>query len=340
MFDSSTDPSGTDRIVIASLAAGFCAARRGLPESVMHEDPVRSFALQDEARRVLGFDSHPFYPYATYGTWEHAAELGHSSSELCAEPTPPYYPVRDERDLEDLQSPDVTRAGMLPAAMQFSELQLEHGAPQSVVIGGVFTVAANLCGMEPLMRWLITAPEVVHRLLRASRDHLLAVVSHWVARFGPEQVTPIVWEGMANATLISPRHFEAFVIPHQQWLHDQILDLGVRGMICHLCGDQSQSLPLWAEVPMGPKGVVSLGAEVDLLRASETFGNVALMGNVDPELLRVGTPERVRAATLDCLERGGRHPAGFILAPGCDLQRALPEANLRAMISAATDATS
>ena len=89
---------------------------------------------------------------------------------------------------------------------------------------------------------------------------------------------------------------------------------------------------------MGSKGVVSLGSEVDLRLASETLGHVALMGNVDPELLRVGSPGRVHAATLDCLERGRRHPAGFILAPGCDLRYELPEANLRAMISAAENA--
>jgi uroporphyrinogen decarboxylase len=338
MFDSSTIPPGTNRIAVASLATTFCAARRGLPESVMYEDPARSFELQVETQRSFGFDSHPFYPYATYGTWEYAARLGHPSSELLAEPTYPYYPVRGERDLEDLQSPDVARAGMLPAAMQFSELQQDRGAPLSVVLGGVFTVAANLCGMEQLLRWVITAPELVRGLLRASRDHLLGVVKHWVVRFGPERVTPVVWEGIANATLISPRQFEQFVIPHQQRLHEQILELGVNGLICHLCGDQSRCLPLWAEVPMGPRGVVSLGSEVDLHSASETLGHVGLMGNVDPELLRTGSPGRVHAATLDCLERGRRHPAGFILAPGCDLQSELPEANLRAMISAAEDA--
>ena len=338
MFDSPTDPFGAGRIPIASLADVFCAARRGLPASLMHEDPERSFELQDETRRSFGFDSHPFYRYATYGTWEHGAKPGHPSSELRAEPTHPYYPVRDERDLEALQSPDVACAGMLPVAMQFSELQHERGAPLSVVLGGVFTVAANICGMERLLRWLIEEPQLAHGLLGASRDHLLAVANHWATRFGAERVTPIVWEGMADATLISPRHFEEFVIPHQRRLHEQILELGANGLVCHLCGDQSRTLSMWAEVPMGPNGVVSLGSEVDLRLASEALGHVALMGNVDPELLRVGSPGRVHAATLDCLERGRRHPAGFILAPGCDLRYELPDANLHAMIGAARDA--
>ncbi len=338
MFDASTDPFGTERIPIASLATAFCAARRGLPVSLMHEDPDRSFKLQDETRSSFGFDSHPFYPYATYGTWEPGAKLGYPSSELRAEPTRPYYPVQTEGDLEALQSPDVACAGMLPRAMRFSELQQQRGLSPSVVLGGVFTVAANLCGMEQLFRWMLSEPELTHGLLSASCDHLLAVVNHWATRFGAERVTPIVWEGMATAALISPRHFEEFVIPHQRRLHEQILGLGVHGLICHLCGDQTRCLPMWAEVPMGAKGVVSLGSEVDLRLARETLGDVALMGNLDPELLRLGSPGRVQQATLECLERGRQHPAGFILAPGCDLQFELPAANLRAMIRAARDA--
>ncbi len=335
MFDSSTVLYGSNRIPVASLATGCCAVSRALPESVMYEDPRRSFELQDETRRGFGFDSHPFYPFATYGTWEYTANLGYASSELCAEPTHPYYPVQSGEDLDKLERPDVERAGMLPAAMQFSELQQARGAPVSVVLGGVFTVAANICGLERLLRWLISEPELAHRLLSASREHLLDVAKRWVARFGAECVTPIVWEGVASESLLSPRHFEAFVIAHQRTLHRQILDLGATGLCVHLCGQQSRLLPMWAEVPMGAKGVVSLGAEVDLRAAREALSHVALMGNVDPESLRTASPRRVRTLALDCVERGRGHAAGFILAPGCDLQHEIPEANLRAMISAA-----
>ncbi|MBW2389318.1 MAG: hypothetical protein JRG89_12890 [Deltaproteobacteria bacterium] len=337
MFDTSIDPTGARRIPIASLAAAFCAARRRLPASLIHEDPLQSFDLQEETRRYFGFDSHPFYPFATYGTWEHTADLGFSSSELRAEPTRPYYPVQAAKDLEVLQRPDVRSAGMLPTAMRFSELQQERGAPVSVVLGGVFTVAANLCGIERLLRWLIAEPELAHALLAISREHLLDVARHWASRFGAERVTTIVWEEIANAELISARHCEEFVIPQQRKLHEQILELGTRGLICHLCGNQSRHLSLWAEVPMGAQGIVSLGPEVDLEDAHEPLENVKLMGNIDPRLLRLGNPTLVHAATLECLARGREHPGGFILAPGCELQCELPEANLHAMINAAMD---
>jgi uroporphyrinogen decarboxylase len=226
---------------------------------------------------------------------------------------------------------------MLPAAIRFSQLQQEAGKPVSVVLGGVFTLAASLGGIEKLFEWMIGEPDLAHGLLSASRQHLREVARHWSERFGAARLTPIIWEAVASGDLLSPRHFEEFVLPHQQQLNDEILSLGVAGLICHLCGDQSRQASLWAEVPMGERGIVSVGSEVDLRLASEALGHVAVMGNLDPELLRSGSTEHVRNATLDCIERGRRHPAGFILSPGCALQGDIPEANLRAMLRTARE---
>jgi uroporphyrinogen decarboxylase len=326
------------RVSVFSLAIGLCAARKGVSPRVMYEDARRSFELQLETQREFGFDSPPLYLHATYGTWEHAAGLGYPSSELRDIPTPPHYPVRGEADLESLVLPDVRRAGMLPVAMRFSELQEECGLPVSVVLGGVFTVAANLCGMQNLLCWMIERPQLVHGLLERSGEHLLEVVQHWVERFGAARVTPILWEAVANHRTMSPRHFSEFVLPHQRTLHRGILGLGIRNLLCHMCGEQGPQLTTWAEIPMGSPGspgIVSVGCEVDLAEASRAFPEAILMGNLDPLLLERGEPDEVRAQALRCLEQGTRHAAGFILAPGCELQRGVPSANLRAMVAAA-----
>ena len=86
---------------------------------------------------------------------------------------------------------------------------------------------------------------------------------------------------------------------------------------------------------MGPRGIVSVGPEVDLAEASRVFRDTILMGNVDPLLLRDASPDAVRTAAARCVEEAGGHPAGFVLAPGCELQMNVPEPNLRAMIAAA-----
>ncbi len=335
MIDLVSEIFEAGRVPVFSLAVGLCAERRGLSPALMHDDPQRSFDLQLEMRRAFGFDSPPFYLHATYGTWEHAAGLGFPSSELRAEPTLPYYPVSREADLTGLALPEIPAAGMLPRAMRFSELQRKHELPVSVVLAGVFTMAANICGMENLFGWMIESPALVQRLLQLSREHLLAVARHWTECFGPARVTPILWEGMATHRMISPRQFEQFVLPQQRALHSEILELGVRGLLCHICGEQGPQLGLWSQIPMGTPGIVSLGSEVDLERAGSLFPESILMGNLDPRLLREASPQTVRERALRCLELGRPHAAGFILAPGCDLQLDVPAANLAALVEAA-----
>ena len=327
--------SGASRTPVWSLAVGLCAARKGLSPAPMHDDPKQSFALQLEVQEAFGFDSPPFYFYASYGTFEHAAGLGYPSSELRVTPTLPYYPVREPADVSRLELPDVARAGMLPQAMRFSELQRQHGLPVSLVLGSVFTIAANICGIENLFCWMIEKPRLVHRLMERAGAHLLEVARHWVECFGAERMLPVLWEAMAIHGLISPRQLADFILPHQRALHEGILGLGVPGLVCHLCGEQAPLLPLWAEIPMGSPGVVSVGAEVELADVGRHFRDSIVMGNLDPVLLMRGDPEQVRAQTRRCLEQGAGHPSGFILAPGCALQEDLPAANLEAMVRAA-----
>jgi uroporphyrinogen decarboxylase len=307
---------------------------------VLHDDPEQSLALQLQLRDEIGFDSPPFYLHATYGTWEHAAGLGFASSELREQPTEPHYPVQQASNLGDLRLPDPLRAGMLPTALRFSELQAEAGLPVSVVLGGVFTIAANLCGMQQLFAWMLEQPRLVGRLLERSGDHLLEVAELWAARFGAARVRPIVWEGMANARWLSHRQFETFVLPGQRRLHEGLLALGMGPLLLHACGEQEAVLDLWARLPMGADAALSLGHEVPISRASAHFPQLTLVGNVDPRLLAEADAQTVRDTAERCIEAGLRHPGGFVLAPGCVLDRAVPDANLRALVDAARSSSS
>ena len=60
-----------------------------------------------------------------------------------------------EEDVEELQLPDVKKAGCIPIAMEFSKLQEKHEVPVSVVLGGYFTIAGNVCAMEKLCRGML-----------------------------------------------------------------------------------------------------------------------------------------------------------------------------------------
>jgi uroporphyrinogen decarboxylase len=60
---------------------------------------------------------------------------------------------------------------------------------------------------------------------------------------------------------------------------------------------------------------------------------MCLMGNVNPlEIAVRGTPEEVRAATLDVLEGSGGE--GIILSVGGGVSPGMPRENVRAMLEA------
>ena len=62
-----------------------------------------------------------------------------------------------------------------------------------------------------------------------------------------------------------------------------------------------------------------------------------IMGNVEPAVIQTGTPEEVYELSRICIEKGKKHRAGFILAPGCELAAKAPPYNVWMMRKAIDD---
>ena len=207
-----------------------------------------------------------------------------------------------------------------------------------MVVGGPFTVAGNICGVDRLCRWVIRKPQLVDRVLRLATDHLVEVARHWVDTFGTGRVYMQIWEPLTSNQIISPRHFENVVLPYQVELHRKVLDMGIGQLLCHICGEQNQNLPAWAQVPMGAGGIVSIGREVDISTAIEHFGEDRIIaGNIDPALLQTGTPGEIYESCRKAIEMGKRAPRGFALMQGCEVPINTPPYNLYVMKRAAED---
>ena len=88
---------------------------------------------------------------------------------------------------------------------------------------------------------------------------------------------------------------------------------------------------------MGYPGIVSIGHEIDLEVASKYFPNDILMGNVEPAVIQTGIPAQVYELARICIEKGRKHPGGFMLAPGCELPPKAPSYNLWTMMKAVSD---
>lgn len=80
--------------------------------------------------------------------------------------------------------------------------------------------------------------------------------------------------------------------------------------------------------------VLNWGKQTDFAEVKERVGDrMCLMGNVNPLEIGVrGTPEEVREATLEVLEKSGGE--GIILSVGGGTSPGMPRANIQAMLQA------
>ncbi|MCD6231354.1 uroporphyrinogen decarboxylase family protein [Candidatus Aerophobetes bacterium] len=328
----------SERVPLYPFLLGFCARNVGYPISSIYTDPVKSFMAQLWTFEQYGFDGVPEFGYASYGGWEFGGEVKFPNSEWEQAPMHGRFAVQSEEDVEKLKLPNVKTDGMLPMAMEFSKLQDKFGMPISIVLGGNFTIAGNICPVEKLCRWMIKKPELAHRILRLATDHIIEVVQYWVDTFGAERVMPKIWEPLAANSILSPKQFEKFVLPYVIETNKKILAMGIKHIFYHICGEQNLNLPYWAQVPMGNPGIVSVGHQVNLTRAIEYFGNTCIIaGNVEPAIIQSGPPQKVYELCRECIGKGKYAPRGFMLMPGCEIPPMSPPYNVYMMRKAVED---
>lgn len=312
-----------ERVPFFPLAYSFCARNVGYAPAVMYDDPQKSFAAQLWTFEQYGFDWGPAYGFTTYGTWETQGVVEMPDCGYEAAPPHRMFPVKSEEDLDSLRIPEVRSAGRVPLAMEFSRIQSARGMPIAIFLGGSFTLAGNICPVELLCRWILKSPDRVHRILRLATDQLMQIVQLWADTFGAENFFPQIGEPLAGSRILSPQQFASFVLPYLKEVSEKILNLGVRHLFFHICGDQNLYLPFWAQIPMGDPGICSLGSEVDLDTAIKSLGNQAVIaGNIDPRAILDGPPQRIYDLCRQALEKGKKAPRGFMLMPGCEI---LPE---------------
>ncbi len=314
-----------DRVPLFPFLLGFCAKNVGYPIATIYSDAEKSFDAQAKTLDQYGFDWGPIYGYASYGTWEFGGEVKMPSGGYEQAPIHSSYPVTSEQDIAALQLPDVKTSGCIPLAMAFSKLQEKYGYPVSVVLGGNFTIAGNICDVSKLCRWILKKPDLVHEVLALTRDHIISVIKYWVDTFGAEKVIPQFWEPLTANLIISPKHFADILLPYLIETSEEILSMGVKHILYHICGEQNSNLPYWAEVPMGNPGLCSFGEEIDLDRAIELFGEKCIIiGNIDPRDILTGPPEKLRDLCKQAIKKGKKAPSGFMLSSGCEVSPETP----------------
>jgi uroporphyrinogen decarboxylase len=200
-----------------------------------------------------------------------------------------------------------------------------------------YSTAGCVCGPEKLNRWLIKRPDVAHHLLQLVTNFVIDTAKYWKDKFGTENSYVQSGEPLASNDMISPRHFEQFVFPYLKQVYEELRSLGYKYIHSHICGEQNANLPYWSRLPMGDPGIISIGHEVDILRAAEYFPNDIILGNLEPAIIQTGTPQQVYEASREVIEKGKMCSGGFIFASGCQLPPMSPSENILMMTKAAED---
>ncbi len=320
-----------DRVAFDHRGRGFSARNVGYEVADIYEHPAKSFQAQLWTAEQYGSDGTPVYSFVSYGAWEFGGEIRYPRDRHESGPSVVRRPVDKPEDLWKLEMPDVRTAGCIPRQMEFAKLQDEHGVPITFICGSPFTFAANLCGVEKFMLWIVDCPEAVHKAMRLMTDHLLEVAKYFVDTFGKNRLIARTAAPTESNGLISPRQFRDFALPYIKELHGRVLEMGVRTIHCHICGDHNANLPYWAEVPMGDPGVVNIAPEIDILTAAKHFPNDIISGNIRPQLIAMGPPEQIYAACREAIGKGKMCRNGYILTAGCETPASTPPYHMYVM---------
>ena len=233
----------------------------------------------------------------------------------------------DQLDLEKIRFKNDPNAQTAFEAVQIIQDELNDEIFTGVGLMGPFTTAANLAGVEKILKSMRKDKEGLHKLLDFAADITIEV--------GRKFVENQIGIGLAEptASLLSPKQFREFVIPYYVKVMDKWKEWGSRGSGFHICGDTTKLLETFPE--MGIRGV-SIDSAVDIAVAKELVGDkLSIMGNVSPiEILR-GTPESIEQAVIDCFRKCWDNPRGFTIAPGCDIPVQTSLENIDAYMRAA-----
>ena len=196
---------------------------------------------------------------------------------------------------------------------------------------GPYSLAARLFDVSEIMMTCYDDPDTVHAVLEKCTQFLAAYAKAY-REAGADGI--VMAEPVAG--LLSPSLEEEFSAPYVKQIVDAVQNDNFI-VIYHNCGDN---------VPKMLGSILSTGAaayhfgnavdmEKDILQ--KVPSDVVVMGNVDPAgVLRLGTPESIRTATAELLQKCSPYP-NFVLSSGCDIPPKTPWENLDAFFAAADD---
>ena len=246
----------------------------------------------------------------------------------------------DVQSIYDLQVPSLSagripqylKANLLAArALQAPSHRRGLGEVSPLFAGciGPFSLAGRLYDMSDIMVLIYENPDAAHTLLNKCTQFIMKYCEA-LKLTGANGV--LMAEPAAG--LLSNDDCLAFSSQYVKRIVDHVQD-NTFIVILHNCGNQGHCTR--AMVATGATAY-HFGNKCQMEEVIKDVPPTALaMGNLDPvSLFKDGTPEQMREATLDLLNKMRPYP-NFVLSSGCDTPPHTPKANIDAFFEALND---
>ena len=239
--------------------------------------------------------------------------------------------IHDEDEANALEVPAVgaARSGLYVDSIR-KAVELITDRPVLAGIIGPFSLAARLLDVTEIMMDCYDEPDMVHIVLEKCTAFLIEYAKAYKAAGanGIMMAEPV-------SGLLSPALEEEFSSPYVKQIVDAVRDENF-AVIYHNCGDNV--LRMTESILSTGADAYHFGNSIDMAdMMAKMPSDVVVMGNVDPAgVLRQGTPETVRAATLEVMSKCCSYP-NFVISSGCDIPPATPWTNLEAFFAAAEE---
>lgn len=191
---------------------------------------------------------------------------------------------------------------------------------------GPFSLAGRLCDMTGIFVNIMENPEMVHTVLEKCTSFLIGY-----AKAFKDAGAKGIFIAEPAAGLISPRQCQEFSSHYVKKIVASVQDENFV-VILHNCGNTRKQVP--AMLDTGARGY-HFGNALDMKDIMPQIPrDIPAFGNIDPSgVFRNGTPDDIRAKTIELLEQMSNYP-NFVPSSGCDIPPGTPVSNLEVFFAA------
>lgn len=255
--------------------------------------------------------------------------------------------IRDEKDLHRLESMDTVNNGLNARQILFRSAMMKiaekypvrfQGGPVfypgenpalTHTSNGPFTNAAYLMGSNEAFTAILERPDFMRELLRIIVDKTIAWLDFCWSEEGLES-RDFAWTDDLAAYLSAESWIDV-LLPFNQRLREHF-----EWASMHMCGHTNHLLELFTN-KLKINEYQGFGWQVDLDKIADIMGGkVVLLGNVNPLIISDGSPEEVKLATRQVIEKLAPCK-GLIIQDGNNIAPGSPLENINGMMEAAEE---